>query len=55
MKRASRQDLCARIEAVGIVPVVRAPSPELAMRAAEAVLAGGISIPRTFIRRLSVR
>jgi 2-dehydro-3-deoxyphosphogluconate aldolase/(4S)-4-hydroxy-2-oxoglutarate aldolase len=32
------------IEEVGIVPVVRAPSPELAIRAAEAVLAGGISI-----------
>ena len=32
------------VEEVGIVPVVRAPSPELAMRAAEAVLAGGISI-----------
>jgi 2-dehydro-3-deoxyphosphogluconate aldolase/(4S)-4-hydroxy-2-oxoglutarate aldolase len=41
---ASRADVCRRIEAVGIVPVVRAPSPELAMRAAEAVLAGGISI-----------
>ncbi|HMF39936.1 MAG TPA: bifunctional 4-hydroxy-2-oxoglutarate aldolase/2-dehydro-3-deoxy-phosphogluconate aldolase [Polyangia bacterium] len=40
----SRADVCRRIEAVGIVPVVRAPSPELAMRAAEAVLAGGISI-----------
>jgi 2-dehydro-3-deoxyphosphogluconate aldolase/(4S)-4-hydroxy-2-oxoglutarate aldolase len=44
MKRAPRKDVCARIEAVGIVPVVRAPSPDLAMRAAEAVLAGGISI-----------
>ncbi len=40
----TRQDICKRVEAVGIVPVVRAPSPELAMRAAEAVLAGGISI-----------
>jgi 2-dehydro-3-deoxyphosphogluconate aldolase/(4S)-4-hydroxy-2-oxoglutarate aldolase len=37
-------ETCARIEAVGIVPVVRAPSAELAIRAAEAVLAGGISI-----------
>ena len=44
MKRPPREDVCARIEAVGVVPVVRAPSPELAMRAAEAVLAGGISI-----------
>ena len=40
----SRADLCRRIEEVGIVPVVRAPSPELAIRAAEAVLAGGVSI-----------
>jgi len=41
---AQRADVCRRIEEVGIVPVVRAPSPELAMRAAEAVMAGGISI-----------
>ena len=41
---AQRADICRRVEEVGIVPVVRAPSPELAMRAAEAVLAGGISI-----------
>jgi 2-dehydro-3-deoxyphosphogluconate aldolase/(4S)-4-hydroxy-2-oxoglutarate aldolase len=40
----SRADVCRRIEEVGIVPVVRAPSPELAIRAAEAVLAGGVSI-----------
>ena len=40
----SRADICMRVETVGIVPVVRAPSPELAMRAAEAVMAGGISI-----------
>jgi len=33
-----------RIEDVGIVPVVRAPSAELAMRATDAVLAGGISV-----------
>jgi len=39
-----RAAICRRVEEVGIVPVVRAPSPELAMRAAEAVLAGGISI-----------
>jgi 2-dehydro-3-deoxyphosphogluconate aldolase/(4S)-4-hydroxy-2-oxoglutarate aldolase len=37
-------ETCRRIEAVGLVPVVRAASPELAVRAAEAVLAGGISI-----------
>jgi 2-dehydro-3-deoxyphosphogluconate aldolase / (4S)-4-hydroxy-2-oxoglutarate aldolase len=41
---AKRAEVCRRVEAGGIVPVVRAPSPELAMRAAEAVLAGGISI-----------
>jgi 2-dehydro-3-deoxyphosphogluconate aldolase/(4S)-4-hydroxy-2-oxoglutarate aldolase len=40
----ARAELCRRIEEVGIVPVVRAPSPELAVRAVEAVLAGGISI-----------
>ena len=40
----NRAEVCRRIEAVGIVPVVRAPSPELAMRAAEAVMAGGISV-----------
>ena len=40
----TRTETCARIEAVGVVPVIRAASPELALRAAEAVLAGGISI-----------
>lgn len=40
----TRAETCRRIEDVGIVPVVRASSPELAVRAAEAVLAGGISI-----------
>jgi 2-dehydro-3-deoxyphosphogluconate aldolase/(4S)-4-hydroxy-2-oxoglutarate aldolase len=44
MSHPSRDDICKRVEDVGIVPVVRAPSPELAIRAAEAVLAGGISI-----------
>ena len=37
----TRAETCARIEAVGIVPVIRAASPELALRAAEAVLADG--------------
>ena len=41
---AKRAEICRRVEEVGIVPVVRAPSAELAIRAAEAVLAGGISI-----------
>jgi len=40
----TRAEICRRIEEVGIVPVVRAPSAELAIRAAEALLAGGISI-----------
>jgi 2-dehydro-3-deoxyphosphogluconate aldolase/(4S)-4-hydroxy-2-oxoglutarate aldolase len=44
MSRASREDVCKRVEAIGLVPVVRAPSAELAMRACEAVLAGGVSI-----------
>jgi 2-dehydro-3-deoxyphosphogluconate aldolase/(4S)-4-hydroxy-2-oxoglutarate aldolase len=42
--RASRAEVCRRIEAVGIVPVIRAATAELALRAAEAVLAGGVSI-----------
>jgi len=41
MKRA---DVCEYLARIGIVPVVRAPSPELAVRAAEALLAGGVSV-----------
>jgi 2-dehydro-3-deoxyphosphogluconate aldolase/(4S)-4-hydroxy-2-oxoglutarate aldolase len=41
---ARREAIRRRIEDVGIVPVVRAPSAELAMRATDAVLAGGISV-----------
>lgn len=40
----SRQTTLERIEALGIVPVVRAPSAALARRAALAVLAGGIDV-----------
>ena len=40
----SRAQTCRRIEEVGIVPVIRAATPELALRAAEAILAGGIPI-----------
>lgn len=40
----TRAEVLRRIEAVGIVPVVRTATPELAARAAEAVMAGGISI-----------
>lgn len=39
-----RAEVCKRIETVGLVPVVRAPSPELALLACEALLAGGISV-----------
>jgi len=39
-----REDVCRYIERVGIVPVVRAPSPELAVRAADALVAGGVSV-----------
>src|SRR3954468_21949434 len=38
------QDVCREIEEVGLVPVVRAPSAPVALRAVEAVLASGISI-----------
>ena len=41
---ARREAIRRRIEEVGIVPVVRAPSAELAVRAIDAVLAGGISV-----------
>ncbi len=40
-----RAEICRRIEVVGLVPVIRAATPELALRAA-GVLAGGISIFR---------
>jgi 2-dehydro-3-deoxyphosphogluconate aldolase/(4S)-4-hydroxy-2-oxoglutarate aldolase len=40
----SRAELCRSIADVGVVPVVRAPSALLAIRAVEAVLAGGISV-----------
>jgi 2-dehydro-3-deoxyphosphogluconate aldolase/(4S)-4-hydroxy-2-oxoglutarate aldolase len=42
--RESRSETLRRIEEVGIVPVVRAPSAELALRAVDAVLAGGVSV-----------
>ena len=38
------EDVCRHIERVGIVPVVRAPSAELAMRAAKALVDGGVSV-----------
>jgi 2-dehydro-3-deoxyphosphogluconate aldolase/(4S)-4-hydroxy-2-oxoglutarate aldolase len=40
----SRQETVERIERIGLVPVVRAPSAALARRAAHAVFAGGIDV-----------
>jgi 2-dehydro-3-deoxyphosphogluconate aldolase / (4S)-4-hydroxy-2-oxoglutarate aldolase len=40
----ARDEVCRRIEEVGIVPVIRLPSAELAARAADALFAGGIPI-----------
>ena len=41
MKASTKRETIRRyIEEIGVVPVVRAPSSELALRAAEAVLAG---------------
>jgi 2-dehydro-3-deoxyphosphogluconate aldolase / (4S)-4-hydroxy-2-oxoglutarate aldolase len=40
----SRQQIIERIEKLGLVPVVRAPSAAIALRAARAVYAGGIDI-----------
>jgi 2-dehydro-3-deoxyphosphogluconate aldolase/(4S)-4-hydroxy-2-oxoglutarate aldolase len=40
----NRAELCRHIADVGVVPVVRAPSAPLAIRAVEAVLAGGIAV-----------
>lgn len=40
----NREQVVRRIEEIGIVPVVRAPSGELAVRAARALCAGGIGV-----------
>ena len=57
-------ETCRVIEDVGIVPVVRAPSPEIAIRAVDALLTGGLSIfeitmtipnARAVIRSLAAR
>ncbi|WP_437298306.1 bifunctional 4-hydroxy-2-oxoglutarate aldolase/2-dehydro-3-deoxy-phosphogluconate aldolase [Sorangium sp. So ce426] len=40
----SREQVVRRIEEIGVVPVVRAPSGELAARAARALCAGGIEV-----------
>jgi 2-dehydro-3-deoxyphosphogluconate aldolase/(4S)-4-hydroxy-2-oxoglutarate aldolase len=43
-QHTARAEVVRRIEAVGIVPVIRAATPDLASRAARAILAGGISV-----------
>ncbi len=40
----TKEKALALIREVGLIPIVRAPSPEDAMRAAEAIVAGGIGI-----------
>ena len=40
----TREKALALIREVGLVPIVRAPSPEDALRAAEAIIEGGIGI-----------
>jgi 2-dehydro-3-deoxyphosphogluconate aldolase/(4S)-4-hydroxy-2-oxoglutarate aldolase len=39
-----REEVCRQVEELGVVPVVRSPSAELAARAAEALLSGGIHV-----------
>ena len=41
---SARVEICARLEEVGIVPVIRLPSAELALRAADTLFAAGIPI-----------
>ncbi|HXT98633.1 MAG TPA: bifunctional 4-hydroxy-2-oxoglutarate aldolase/2-dehydro-3-deoxy-phosphogluconate aldolase [Polyangia bacterium] len=43
-EHASRKEIVRRVETEAIVPVIRAATPDLALRAARAVLAGGISV-----------
>ncbi len=40
----SRSEVCRAIERAGLVPVIRVPTAELALRAVEALLAGGITV-----------
>jgi 2-dehydro-3-deoxyphosphogluconate aldolase/(4S)-4-hydroxy-2-oxoglutarate aldolase len=40
----NRTEICQRIEATGIVPIVRAPSAEIAATVARAILAAGIDV-----------
>jgi 2-dehydro-3-deoxyphosphogluconate aldolase/(4S)-4-hydroxy-2-oxoglutarate aldolase len=40
----TREEICSRIRAIGVVPVVRVSSARLALHAVEALIAGGISV-----------
>lgn len=40
----NRQAICEKVEACGLVPIVRARSAEYAVRAANAVMQGGVSV-----------
>jgi 2-dehydro-3-deoxyphosphogluconate aldolase/(4S)-4-hydroxy-2-oxoglutarate aldolase len=40
----NREEVCRRIEEVGIVPIVRVPTATLALRAVDALLAGGVPV-----------
>ena len=40
----TRAEVCRRVEEIALVPIIRASSADLAIRAAEAILAGGISV-----------
>lgn len=40
----TRAEICRRVEDAGLVPIIRAPSAAFAIRAAEAILAGGIPV-----------
>jgi 2-dehydro-3-deoxyphosphogluconate aldolase/(4S)-4-hydroxy-2-oxoglutarate aldolase len=40
----NRSEICRHIERVGIVPVIRARTPELALQAVDAIVSGGISV-----------
>lgn len=42
--KKDRAEIRAAVEAVGLVPVIRAPSAALAVRAVDALLAGGVSV-----------
>ncbi|HVV50070.1 MAG TPA: hypothetical protein VHO06_10460, partial [Polyangia bacterium] len=43
-EHAPREEIVRRIEAEAVIPIVRAATPDLALRAARAVMAGGLSV-----------